>query len=394
MEPSYPGAAPGVPHPQVPIVKERYWLHILLFVATVASTTVTWILWSPTATDWPSFFQGPELKTGFLFACSLLGFLTVHEFGHYFAARYHKINASLPYFIPLPLLAIGTLGAVISIRQPLPDKKRLLDVGAAGPIAGFVAALVLMIVAFATMPGPEVVLEYEGHDELKEYVSQYGTWPDIMPEGQEGSPIIGNTILFWVMTQLFDGTPPPYELYHNPLLFAAWLALFFTALNLLPVGQLDGGHVTYALFGAKWHARIARAFVLLLLLSATIGIVNGSEIALQEYLAENGLLVWLIITTVLFLFVRRIFPENPLHQIASLMGIVGIAAISPKLGAFSTHFGYSGWLVWSLLLVLVIKIDHPPVFRPGELSPGRKAVAVLCLVLLVLCFSVRPFYIV
>ncbi len=392
MEPNTLEIESPEPLPRPPTVKDRYWLHALLFILTLISTTVTWVLWSPKVSTWASFFQGPELITGMLFAICLIGFLTVHEFGHYFAAKHHRISASLPYFIPLPFLAIGTLGAVISIREPLPDKTRLLDIGAAGPLAGFAVALVLTLVAFTTMPGPEAVLEYEGHYEIKEHITEFGTYPDEMPESQVGAPVVGNTILFWAMTHLFPNTPPPYELYHDPLLFSAWLALFFTALNLLPVGQLDGGHITYALFGAKWHGRIARAFIILLLTSAAVGVVNGSEEVLLPYLENNGPIVWICLSLVLYLFMRKVHPRKPPTQLLNVIGIIAFAALSPRMGSFAMAIGHSGWLIWSLLLVLVIKIDHPPVFRPGELSRGRQLVAILCILIFFLCFSVRPFY--
>src|SRR5690606_4200030 len=138
---------------------------------------------------------------GLLFGFSLLLFLSVHEFGHFFAARYHGISTSLPYFIPAPVIFTGTLGAIIRIREPIPSIKKLFDIGAAGPIAGFVVALGLLLYGLATLPSPEYLLDLTGHEEIKAFIREYGRFPDTPPAGnpEEGSLnlVVGRTLLYW-----------------------------------------------------------------------------------------------------------------------------------------------------------------------------------------------------
>ena len=258
---------------------DRPWLHLLLFGLTLVSTIYAGGQWVNRVLHYEA--QGETLSLlfttvpmgwvvdGLRYAIPLLGFLTVHEFGHYFAARYHRVRTSLPYYIPFPFNGIGNFGAVISIRQAVPSTRKLFDIGVAGPLAGFVVALGALLYGFVTLPPPEYLLDLPGHEALKEHIRQYGTFPDTPPEPSGGALVIvvGQTPLFWLLSQFFAHVPPMYEVYHYPVLFAGWLGLFFTALNLLPVGQLDGGHVLYALLGATWHRRLAQAFVMLLLFS-------------------------------------------------------------------------------------------------------------------------------
>src|SRR5690606_7539618 len=128
----------------------------------------------------------PFLADGLLFGLSLLLFLTVHEFGHYFAARRHGIATSLPYYIPLPFVGVGTLGAVIRIREPIPSMRKLFDIGAAGPIAGFVVALGVLLYAFATLPPPTYMMDQLGHEELKAFIAQSGRFPEGLPANSDG----------------------------------------------------------------------------------------------------------------------------------------------------------------------------------------------------------------
>ncbi len=248
---------------------ERIWLHVLLFVLTFACVTLSGMIWTAretayardawTTIDWLGLSIGPTaLLDGLRFSVPFLLFLGVHEMGHYVAARIHGIDTSPPYFIPLPLVGIGTLGAVIRIREPIPTTRKLFDVGAAGPLAGFIVALGILLYALATLPPPTYLLDMPGHDAINAYIAQNGAFPPM--SSLEGTPLaIGPTLLVSLLTPLFDHVPPAYELYHYPTLFAAWLGLFFTALNLLPAGQLDGGHVTYSLFGAAPSGRVGPA---------------------------------------------------------------------------------------------------------------------------------------
>ena len=214
------------------------WLHVLLFVATLVSTTLVGGL---AFGELPSGFKPVSftqlllhpavLSAGFAFSVPLLIILLAHEMGHYIACRYHRLDATLPFFLPVPI-GIGTLGAFIRIRTPLLNKRELFDVGASGPLAGFVVALPVL---FAGIGLSQPIAE--------------------LPKG--GVMIFGEPLAFKALAWLVHtDVPPGGDLLLHPLGFAAWFGLLVTALNLLPFGQLDGGHITYALFG-RWQRRIA-----------------------------------------------------------------------------------------------------------------------------------------
>ena len=199
---------------------------------------------------------------------------------------------SLPYFIPFPFNGIGTFGAVIRIKEPIPSMTKLFDIGTAGPVAGFVVAVGVLLFGLATLPSLDYIAELGGHEALQSYINEFGAFPTEIPTrspSSSGAPdgdtsllVVGSTPLYWFLTQFFDNVPPLWEMYHYPFLFAGWLGLFFTAVNLLPVGQLDGGHMLYALVGAKWHTRLARVFVTLLLISGGIGYLQDMGPMLAE----------------------------------------------------------------------------------------------------------------
>lgn len=195
--------------------QHRYWVHIALFLATLASTTYI----GRTTTDWTS---------GLWYALPILIILTAHEFGHYIACRIHQVDATLPYYIPAPFLSLtGTLGAVIKIREPFPNKRALFDIGVAGPIAGFV---VLIPFLWWGIAHSTVVRIDRSVDTL---------W-------------LGEPLLFKFFThQIFGTLPADMDLAIHPTGFAAWFGMLATALNLMPFGQLDGGHIAYAVFGRR-----------------------------------------------------------------------------------------------------------------------------------------------
>ncbi|MEM9663439.1 MAG: site-2 protease family protein [Bacteroidota bacterium] len=400
MEPSRP-VPPSFGEPPAAPVRDRYWLHLLLFGLTVLSTILAGgqfvartLLYE--ATDLLSLFTDPYfLLDGGLFAASLLGFLTVHEFGHYFAARHHRVSASLPYYIPFPpypFLSIGTFGAVIRIRQPIPSLRTLFDIGAAGPLAGFVVALGVLIYALVTLPPPEYLLDLEGHEALKAYILEHGAFPpERLDEGGDSMTIvIGQTPLYWLLTRFVEHAPPMHEMYHYPVLFGGWLALFFTALNLLPVGQLDGGHILYALVGPRWHTRLARGFVLLLLTSGTIGFVTEGIPGLIQEAWWYGALGWLGLSVLLYLVLGRVFDRNQRRMAPAMLLIVFIAIAVQTIGGPLLSLGWSGWLFWVMLIAFVIRIEHPPVARREPLTTGRRVLAWLSILIFVLCFSLRP----
>lgn len=394
-----------------PPKRDRYWLHVLLFLLTLASVVYTGgllvgrmlayedtrLLFTVGEGEMALPVTTGLLLDGLRFALSLLAFLTVHEFGHYFAARHHGVDTSLPYYIPLPFVLWGTLGAVIRIREPIPTTRKLFDIGAAGPLAGFVVALGLLLYGLATLPPPEYLLGLPGHEGLKEFIQAQGTFPAEMPEDMEGGGtgiVAGQTILYWMLSQFFENVPPMYEIYHYPFLFAGWLGLFFTALNLLPVGQLDGGHVLYALVGPKWHARLARGFVVLLLISGSIGFMDEVAPQIEQSYGLASVYSWFIVAGILYLFLRRVFDGDHRTILPVLVGIVAISWMAGLVGPAASGLGYYGWFVFGILVVFLVRVDHPPVLYTEPLTPGRRALGVLCIVIFFLCFSIRPLYIV
>lgn len=228
------------------------WLHLALFLLTVLSTGFAGALqWlgehgaevglDPAAP--PGLGELARLvlthwRGGLPFTVALLGILGVHEFGHYFMARRYKLDVSLPYFIPFPLNTFtGTLGAVIKIQSPFESRKSLFDVGIAGPLAGLAVAVPVVLAGLVN--------------------AKMGT----IDPSQAGVSF-GEPLLFQFLAWLIHGPRPEgQDLLMNPMLMAGWWGFFITALNLLPVSQLDGGHIAYGLLG-KGHRYLARAFFL------------------------------------------------------------------------------------------------------------------------------------
>ena len=382
--------------------ENRLWLHALLFLLALASTIYAGGVWVNRVLYYEA--QGQTLSLlgltvnqawlidGLRYAVPLLGFLTVHEFGHYFAARYHRIRTSLPYYIPFPFNGIGNFGAVIRIREPIPSTRKLFDVGASGPLAGFVVALGVLLYGFATLPPPEYLLDLPGHEALKAHIQQYGTFPSTPPEPDPGTMVIviGQTPLYWFLSQFFAHVPPMYEVYHYPVLFAGWLGLFFTALNLLPVGQLDGGHVLYALFGRTWHRRLARIFVLVLLLSGGIGFMQETQAMLASQAAWLGPAAWAILAGIFYFYLYRIFDGEHGLIAPSLLGLLAGVGLAETAGGPLAQTGYTGWLVWTLLIIFLVRVDHPPVVHRQTLTPRRRLLGYAAIAIFVLCFSIRP----
>lgn len=237
--------------PDAPAWRRRLWLHLLLILLTFFTTTT---LGARLAFNFqhnlPPFdvehdllvflqvFRDPAiLWLGLPYSITLLLILVAHEFGHWFACYYHGIDASLPYFLPAPTF-IGTFGAFIRFRSAVKSRRELFDVGVAGPLAGFVFSVPAMGIGLA----------------LSKVVPGIGA----QGEMQMGTPVLFRLIELW----LFPGALPA-DIYLHPVARAAWVGMLLTALNLLPVGQLDGGHIVYACFGEK-HRRIALAAIVLL----------------------------------------------------------------------------------------------------------------------------------
>jgi membrane-associated protease RseP (regulator of RpoE activity) len=241
---------PKPPEPK----KEKISTNIILFVLTVFSVMLVGA--QPEGTM-PADFTGQLLMlaksifTGWPFALSLLGILLSHELGHYFMSRYHKTPATLPYFIPFPLSPLGTMGAAIIMRGVPKNKRVLFDIGVAGPIAGLVVAIPVLFLGLklSTLgtidPNPNGFLE---GNSLLYLFAKYVTFGQLLP-----APVEPQGILYWLQ-YFFTGHPVPFggtDVFIHPVAFAGWAGILVTALNLIPLGTLDGGHVIYALFGDK-----------------------------------------------------------------------------------------------------------------------------------------------
>ena len=301
-------------------------IHSGLFLVTLFTVTVAGVQWlNLDPFDLRNFIHGLP------YSLAILCILSCHEFGHYFASRYHNVEATLPYFIPFPnilgMLNFGTLGAVIRTKSPVPSKKAMFDIGVAGPIAGFVITLLVLVYGFLTLPGKEFILSIH-----PDYFSPAPT------HGGVGLTF-GNSLLYQILSLLLTNptsqfVPPMSEMYHYPFLCAGWFGLFVTAMNLLPIGQLDGGHLSYAMFGRS-HRVLARV-------------------------------VFAVILT------------------------IGLLGLLPMFGRWIS-FGWTGWLFWALILLVVVKLDHPPVYDESPLDDFRMRIGWTTFGILALSFTPSPF---
>ena len=219
----------------------RRRIPVLLFLATVVTTLGAGAMMAGA----DPFADPAALVEGIPFSASLLAILLAHEFSHYIISHRHGVRASLPLFIPAPTLA-GTFGAVIRIESPIPDRRSLLEIGIAGPLAGFLVALPVAVAGLKLS-----------------HIVAHSTAAATGSDGGIGIGL-GNSLLFALLERLVLGSlPQNVSLVLHPVAFAAWIGFFVTAINLLPVGQLDGGHVLYALAGHRQEG-ISRAVILVL----------------------------------------------------------------------------------------------------------------------------------
>ena len=285
----------------------RWWPHALLFIATVLTTTAIggFHYLSFVSNFWrvePHLDVVGLLTNGFWYSGTIIGILGAHEMGHYVACRIYHVDASLPYFLPLPLPPTGTLGAVIRIREQFPTRAVLFDIGVAGPIAGF-AVLVPALFAGLTMS-------------------------TIVAAPQGPTAWLGEPLLFKLAVRvMFGAIPDASALNIHPMVFAAWFGMLATAINLLPFGQLDGGHITYAVFGRK------SSVISLITFSAVIGLAVFVSVS-----------VWLVLAAIMLAMLKMVGREHP-----------------------------------------PVRNEYEPV------GSQRVAIAVLALIILTLCFTPAPF---
>ena len=285
---------------------QRKWLHWLLFALTFATT------WNVGVQHYLGFLfdfvprqllftsQRDLVLGGLFYPVSVLAILGAHELGHYYACRYHNIDATWPFFIPMWGGLSGTLGAVIRIREPIRTKRALFDMAVAGPIAGFVVLVPVMIVGLMLSRVARVPPDFSGVE--------------------LGEPLLFKLVTYWI----FGAVPAGSSVNLHPMAMAAWFGMLATAINLFPIAQLDGGHISYAALGRK------------------------SDYLSLVALATAGLLI----------------------------------------------FVSWSWLVWTLLLLVMLRVfgwRHPPTFDDHvPLSPGRRLVAVLAVLIFIACFTPAP----
>jgi membrane-associated protease RseP (regulator of RpoE activity) len=280
-------------------MKRVPYLHILLFVITFFTTLAAGALQRGI-----DIFESPQkLLGGLPFAGTLMIILTIHELSHYIASKKQHITATLPYFIPAPSI-IGTFGAFIKMKSPIITRSALIDIGASGPIAGFLCSMIACIVGLSMS--------------------------EIVPLAKvDGALVLGDSLLFSFLSRVIVGSlPDSVDILLHPVAFAGWIGLFVTSLNLLPIGQLDGGHIAFAILGDR-HRYVS--------------------IALVAALAMFGL----------------------------------FAIIGP--------YGWEGWAFWAFLM-LILGIKHPPVlYWEIPLDSTRKYIALASLFIFIVTFIPAPF---
>jgi membrane-associated protease RseP (regulator of RpoE activity) len=313
-------------------------INIALFVITFLSVIYTGVVFANVST-YSAAVPQPNLSTtdgivsfilgGLPFGLALMAILLAHEFGHYLAARHHKTSVTLPYFLPLPppLSPLGTLGAFIRLKSLPKNRKHLLDIGLAGPLAGFVVAVPILLVGVylsKVMPlpaGPSSAgqMMMEGNS-LLYLAAKYVIKGQLLPAPASFGGMA--PFVYW-LRYFFSGSPIPYggqDIIIHPLAWAGWAGLLVTALNLLPAGQLDGGHLVYVLFGRKVS------------------------------------LAWPII----------------------VVALVGMGFI------------WSGWWIWAALVFFLGRTHAEPLDEITPLDPGRRLLALLGLAIFVLTFTPVP----
>ncbi|GBE18304.1 peptidase family M50 [archaeon BMS3Abin16] len=281
-------------------------LHLVLLLATIFTVTVAGYIW----------WAGGDFEKSVYFTIGLMGILGSHELGHALVARRNKVDATLPFFLPVPpFFAFGTLGAVIFMNSPIPDRKSLFDIGIAGPLTGFVLSLPVLVLGIAR-----------------------STYIPFNPTVEASPFLLGTPLLFNAISRMILGPELPGQILQtHPIAIAGWAGLFVTSLNLLPMGQLDGGHV------------------------------------IRSVVPKNFKKIYRIVFKLLF-----------------TMGAAGILAQIYSL-KWLADLTWPGWIFWAALVYFMTKLDHPgPLNDVTPLDPARKAVSVLILIIFLVSFTPVP----
>jgi membrane-associated protease RseP (regulator of RpoE activity) len=302
---------------------QRPLLHLGLFLLTLL-TTFEVFLSDQTSGDW----NRANISGAVAFSLCLVAILGSHEMGHWLLARRHGVNASLPYFIPLPHFGFGTLGAVIRIRSPIPTRNALVDIGAAGPLAGFLVSIPILVWGYTHARIVDVPVDVattfpplESAFRMVPYIVRHLTSGG--DEGGTGNLSFGDNLLTLLIQRFTVGPlPPGRDVLANPFIVAGWFGCIVTTLNLIPIGQLDGGHLAFANLGGR---------------AVRVG------------------------------------------KVAAL-GLLGLVL-------FFNVF----WFLWLVVVTIAVGFRHPQVERPGETLDGwRIAICIACVGVFLLCFIPSP----
>jgi membrane-associated protease RseP (regulator of RpoE activity) len=354
-----------------------------LFLATFITTTFAGSEWTYGKSVLMSGYTWADFISGMEFSVPFLLILTVHEFGHYFMAMVHKVKSSLPYYIPMPpfFFSIGTLGALIRLRSKVPSTRQNFDIGIAGPLAGFVMAVIILLYGFLTLPEPEYIFQI--HPEYEQYGLDYAKHVYV-PRENVLDITLGKNLLFWMLENSVaapDRVPNPHELMHYPLLFAGFLSLVFTFLNLLPVGQLDGGHVLYGLIGFKRHRMAASIIFVAFIFYAGLGYIHPTD-------SPDNLIISVPLFVLFLVFTFRGLLLSWLNTI--MIALLVFAAQFLISWQFPTVTGFEGWLLFGFIIGRFIGVVHPPVEIEEPLDTKRQVLGWISLLIFVLCFTPQP----
>ncbi|MEM9327384.1 MAG: site-2 protease family protein [Bacteroidota bacterium] len=395
---------------------KRLGLQIALLLITFVTTTLAGAEWMHALPldrmSWEQVLGGTEYSIPFLLI------LTFHEFGHYFTARYYKIGVTLPYYIPMYLgslfISLGTFGAFIRIKEEIKTRQEYFDVGIAGPLAGFVVALAVLFYGFTHLPDPEYV--YEIHPEYesfgldyevlydmdtvlykKDFVNpdrmNYNASRDSVRYYKDGISItIGSNLLFYLMKEYVvedkSLIPNDHEIMHYPLLLAGYLALFFTAINLFPIGQLDGGHIVFGLFGQRYHAIISKTAFMAFLFYTGLGVISPQGMV-GTSTGSVMFFLFSIVAYVYFLFIclYRTFEDVKERWLAATI-IMSVQFAVTSL--FHLEFT-GGMLLFALLIGRFLGTEHPGTSEDKPLNAARVALGVIALIVFVLSYCPEIF---
>jgi Zn-dependent protease len=370
------------PDPQAIQLPRIAWrANLALFVATLASMFVTSFDPSGGAAT-----RAVRVTSALQFTGTLIAILLAHEFGHFIAARIHKVDASLPYFLPLPILSpFGTMGAVIRMRGAIPTRRALLDIGASGPLAGLVVA-------------------------IPSYIWGVSHSTVVPLDGEAGGLSLGESIFLKTADHFFGpATPEGMQISLSPVAFAAWAGMFVTMLNLIPIGQLDGGHVAYSLFGPRQNNYATTAHrAMLAFFFVSLGqlvfrdLQNGAGLSFLGRNIQNSMswLIWFeglaILASLSSEKKVRATDVSLRTRLVAILGLATVAGIARDekslpislvwlgcLGVLLAMEAHGGVLRKHALLV------HPPT-GDDRLGPIRTVIAVVSLAFFVFLFMPTP----